>query len=153
MFWSPVDDWSGRDDIGTHDATRTGCFSVAPHRKMCVGPKPDKEYKLRAAYWRKPQMLAADDDVPICPEAHHAIIVWRALMLLSGHDEATFALADAQAKYPACFRARANDRDDYKEPRPVPQRRDTYDFAGGHDLVSAAPAVSATRPPPGLHYE
>ncbi|SKB32377.1 phage adaptor protein [Sphingopyxis flava] len=116
LFWLPYDDWSRQYDFGSHDANRPRYFSVAPDRKLCVGPKPDKEYKLRSAYWLRPQILAADADEPICPLEHHMIIVWRALMLLAGHDEATFSLADAQAKYAACFRALANDRDDYMEP-------------------------------------
>lgn len=116
LFWLPFDNWSRIYDFGVHDANRPAYFTVSPDRKLCIGPKPDKAYKIRLAYWCKPQVLAADDDVPICPEEHHGTIVWRALMLLSGHDEAAFSLADAQTKFAARFRDMVNDRDDYLEP-------------------------------------
>lgn len=110
------DEWARQFDFGQHQANRPHSYAIRPDRALCVGPKPDKAYRIRLAYWRKPQMLSADGDVPICAEEHHQIIVWRALMLLAGHDEAGFSLADAQAKYSACFRAMVNDRDDMLEP-------------------------------------
>lgn len=116
LFWQDYDGWSRRFDFGTHDANRPYDFSFAPDRKLCVGPKPDKAYKLRCAYWCKPQILTNDDDEPICPEEHHMTIVWRAVMLLAGRDEAAFQLGDAQAKFASCFRDLVNDRDDYIEP-------------------------------------
>ena len=51
-----------------------------------------------------PQVLTADADEPICPDGHHEIIMWRALMLLSGHDEAREAYAHAQTQYSSCLR-------------------------------------------------
>lgn len=116
LFFMDHDSWSRIYDFGVHDAGRPLNFSVSPDRKLCLGPKPDKAYKIRLAYWCKPQVLAEDEDVPICPDEHHGTIVWRALMLLSGHDEAAFSLADAQTKYAARFRDMVNDRDDYMEP-------------------------------------
>lgn len=116
LLWERYDDWADRYDFGSHDPNRPSSYAIDPERRLCVGPKPDKAYKLRAAYWRTPQILAADGDTPICPAQHHQIIVWRALMLLAGHDEAGFSLADATAKYTACMRALVNDRDDFMEP-------------------------------------
>lgn len=116
LFWLPHDDWARSYDFGSHDANRPLYFTVSPDRKLCIGPRPDKAYKLRCAYWCKPQVLTDDDDVPICPDEHHQAIVWRALMLFAGHDEAAFSLADAQTKYASRFRALVNDRDDYMEP-------------------------------------
>lgn len=62
--------------------------AIADDGRLLVWPTPDKAYMLRG--WRRltPQVLAADTDVPECPEAFHDIILWRTLLYLGQYDEA-----------------------------------------------------------------
>lgn len=104
----PYRAWAQRWDRGAFDNQRPTEFSVDRTRRLCVGGPPDKAYKIRGAYRRGAQILAADADVPICPPEHHDVIVWRALMLLAGHDEAQFAVAHAQTNYISAYRDLVN---------------------------------------------
>lgn len=115
LDWYPFDDYRAMYDRGAQDNGRPVVFSLDPQRRLCVGPAPDKAYKLRATYYRKPQVLAINADEPICPEEHHQTIVWKALTLLHGHDEANFSLTFAQMQYSNCYHALVNDRDDMME--------------------------------------
>lgn len=56
--------------------------------KIVVWPSPDKAYTLRGWYRKTPQVLAANTDVPECPEEFHEVVLWRALMFLGTYDEA-----------------------------------------------------------------
>jgi hypothetical protein len=55
------------------------CFALAPNRKLLLGPKPSDEYTVNGQYWKAPQVLAADGDIPEMPEEFHMLIVWMAL--------------------------------------------------------------------------
>lgn len=105
----PFAEWKQRWARGVHDALRPREVSVDYERRLCVGPKPDKIYTLTGEYFRSVQILVADTDVPICPEQHHGTIVWRALMLMAGHDEAPGAAAYAGSEYTKCLRALVDD--------------------------------------------
>ena len=105
----PFAEWKQRWSRGVHDALRPREVSFDYERMLCVGPKPDKVYTLTGEYFRSAQMLSANTDVPICPEQHHAVIVWRALMLMAGHDEAPGAAAFANSEYTKCLRALVDD--------------------------------------------
>lgn len=105
-------DWStfkAKWDRGVHTANRPIEVAVAPDNRLCFGPTPNKAYTLRGEYYRKPQVLAADGDVPLCPEQHHNAIVWRALMLLGDHDEAPAVVATSTAKFQSAFRRLVDD--------------------------------------------
>lgn len=98
------DSWKSRFDRGVHDAQIPERLSIDYDNRICLGPKPDKAYILRGEYYRSPQILVADADVPIMPQQHHGVIVWRAMMLLGDHDESPTAVATGQAKYSTLFR-------------------------------------------------
>jgi hypothetical protein len=96
--------WKARYDRGVHDAQIPSELSIDYDNRVCLGPTPDKAYVLRGEYYRTPQILAADSDVPIMPAQHHGMIVWRAMMLLGDHDESPTAVATGQAKFNTLFR-------------------------------------------------
>ncbi len=91
--------WRRRYDFGAHDAGKPVHYAISPTNELLIGPKPDAAYAIRGEYWRTPQVLEANADVPIMPERFHDAIVWRALMLLCAHDEAWNALKSAEANY------------------------------------------------------
>lgn len=67
---------------------RPRAFTIRPGTNALVlTPRPDKAYVVRGEYWRTPQVLAANADVPLCPERFHDAIKWKALVLLHSHDE------------------------------------------------------------------
>ena len=105
----PFDQWKTKWARGVHSAMRPCDIAFAYDKKLCVGPKPDKAYKLNLEYFAAAQILAVNADVPDLPEEHHGIIVWRAMMLLGDHDEAPTAVATGSAKYQASFRALVDD--------------------------------------------
>lgn len=95
----PFDLWRTIYDRGTHDAQRPLEYALAPDRSIRFGPKPDKAYRVRGEYRKTPQVLAANGDTPELPDRFHDIIVWRAIMLIAGHDESDPAYNQASAKY------------------------------------------------------
>jgi hypothetical protein len=54
-------------------------FAVSPSQQLLLGPKPDGIYTISGQYWKGPQALALDADVPEMPEEFHMLIVWMAL--------------------------------------------------------------------------
>lgn len=92
-------DWAERYDFGIHDANRPTVMAIDFERNLCLGPKPDKAYRLRGRYTRSIQTLSADSDTPIIHEDYHQAIVWRALMLLGEDDESQFEAGTSAAQY------------------------------------------------------
>ncbi|QUT04054.1 hypothetical protein KFK14_12945 [Sphingobium phenoxybenzoativorans] len=107
--------WKARWDRGVHEANRPCDYAIDQDKKLCLGPKPDKDYVIRGAYRRAAQILAADTDVPICPVDHHMTIVWRAAMLMGQHDEAIPVVAAAQSLYAQGLRNMLDDMDEQVE--------------------------------------
>lgn len=95
----PYRHWRDIYDIGVHDANRPSTVSVDDERRLCVGPTPDKAYKLRLSYRRAIQSLTGDSDEPYIHEDYHAAVMWRALMLLGDDDESAIETASSAANY------------------------------------------------------
>lgn len=95
-------DWMNRFDIGVHDLNRPTVVAVQQQdRALRIGSAPDKAYDLRGWYRRSTQVLTADSDAPYIDEEYHQAIVWRALMLLNGDDEAGEAFGRARDEFSA----------------------------------------------------
>ena len=91
--------WAERYDFGVHDGNRPTVMATDYQQQLCLGPTPDKAYRLRGRYRRSIQTLAADSDTPIIAPDYHQAIVWRALMLLGEDDESQFEAATSTAQY------------------------------------------------------
>lgn len=74
-------------------------FSVAPDNRLYFHEIPDAGYTLRGVYYKSPQVLSSDTDIPEMPAAHHDLIVWRALMRLAIFDEAVDVLPAYERMY------------------------------------------------------
>lgn len=103
------DAWKYQYDRRSHTAQQPYEYCLAPDRSIRFGPKPDDTYTVRGEYMKSPQVLAANDDTPDFPERFHELIVWRAIMLMAGADEAVTALVDARVKYSELYRALVRD--------------------------------------------
>lgn len=95
----PFDDWDRRWNVRSHDANRPTEYTLAPDGSVRVGATPDAAYAIRGEYVKSPQVLAVNGDVPDVPARFHEIIKWRAMMLMSQHDEAIAALQMATNEY------------------------------------------------------
>lgn len=85
---------------GTQTANRPIHWSISDDNEFCLGPKPEAVYRLNGIYRRTPQILALDADEPICPAEYHRVIVWDAVRMIFGADEAPAdAKGDAAANY------------------------------------------------------
>ena len=62
--------------------------AINDRNQLCFSPIPDAAYRVTGTYIRSPQILNADEDVPIMPAQYHEGIKWKALRLLAEFDEA-----------------------------------------------------------------
>jgi len=92
------DYWYARYARKQHDAGRPVDYAISPAGEMCFGPTPAQNYTVRFMYFKSPQVLAANGDVPEMPEAFHDLIVWEARRKLlisdSAFNEANFELPE-----------------------------------------------------------
>lgn len=95
----PYVQWRLAYDRGTHTAIRPSVYALAPDGTIRFGPKPDIAYRVRGEYRKTPQILAANSDTPELPDRFHDMIVWRAIMLIGGHDETDAQYQQAAIKY------------------------------------------------------
>lgn len=86
---------------GTQTPNRPVTFTITPANEIAFGPIPDAAYRVSGEYVQTPQTLSANADTPNLPERFHNIIAYRALMMLSGHDEAPTTYAEAQSNFNA----------------------------------------------------
>ena len=62
-------------------------FAISPSDQILLGPRPDKVYEIQAAYQAGVHVLKGNDDIPAdLPEDYHAIIGWRAVLMLNEYD-------------------------------------------------------------------
>lgn len=83
-------DWSTWTHCNYDLLTTTGkpqLVTENPARALLFYPIPTAANVFTMKYRRTPQVLAADADVPICPDRHQEVIAYRALMLWAAFDQ------------------------------------------------------------------
>ena len=106
---SPMDGTKPWDTINTTYAVSmapgTPRFVLAPeHTTLHVYPVPNDMYVIHFDYFKRPQVLAADTDVPEMPDYFHDLIVLMALKRYAAFDDAPEIMEDFQLQYPPLFR-------------------------------------------------
>lgn len=98
-----IDYWQWRKtyDRGAQVQNRPIVYAISPSNELCFGPNPDAACTVKGAYYRTPQVLADDDDEPICPARFHDVIAWHALWKLGWFDEGEAPIKWAQQEYRA----------------------------------------------------
>lgn len=91
------DDLVDRYGVGIERTGRPQHFAIRPDNAIVYGPTPDKVYVARLEYYRRPQVLTANTDIPVMPVHHHDLIVYRALLKFAAHYESTVQYQDARA--------------------------------------------------------
>lgn len=61
---------------------------VMPDNSLKFEPVPDAVYTIKADYYDKPTLLAANDDISLIPVEYHRIILGRALILYANFENA-----------------------------------------------------------------
>lgn len=84
---------------GSHPEGRPIHVAVSPQNEICLGPTPDDVYRIRGEYYKAPQTLEADEDVPELPEHYHEVIGHYGLILLAEHDEGEYHTQVAYRRY------------------------------------------------------
>lgn len=80
--------WKDKWGFGSVSANRPTEWAVAPDLRLCLGPPPNAAFTLRGEYQKGNQTLSDNTDTPEMPSQFHMAIVWRAVLLLTEHDEA-----------------------------------------------------------------
>lgn len=89
LHWIPYEVFQARFLVGTVSDATPEFWSVAPDKRLLLGPKPAAAgLTVQADYWAKPTALVADADAPGMPEQFHMLLVWRALLEVAGFDAA-----------------------------------------------------------------
>lgn len=84
---------------GQQVQSRPICFAVQPENKnLLLGYIPNTVYTVTGEYHKKPQVLAAHDDVPDIPSEYHMMIVWEALKSYANFESAPEVLGQAEKK-------------------------------------------------------
>jgi hypothetical protein len=75
-------------------------WSIRPDKAFAVNAKPTSNAALSVERYKAPSVMALDADTPTgLPTELHMAIVWRAVMLYAGHDEAGTLYQHAKAEY------------------------------------------------------
>jgi hypothetical protein len=80
-------------------SSRPLVISVSPKLELLLGDKPNREYTITGEYYKKPQVLVNNVDVPELPSQYHMAIVYRALMLYARFEAAGEIYQDAEMNY------------------------------------------------------
>lgn len=114
LTYIPYDNWILED----HTTARDPIYFTAHPNLETAGflsfDKPDAVYTYDLHYYRKPQSLTLDTDVPICPTEHHDAIVFQAMADLASHlgnsDIYSMAALRANELYGALLRSQIPSR-------------------------------------------
>jgi hypothetical protein len=74
-------------DIGIVPSGLPTVVAIGADGNVRLHPTPDAAYIVRGKYYKSPQLLSVDGDVPEMPARFHDAIQWRALILLGTFDE------------------------------------------------------------------
>lgn len=62
---------------------------IQPDNSLKLWPVPDnQEYTIKFEYYRQPQILTEQNDIPLIPEPWHKLIVYRAMMMYGNYENA-----------------------------------------------------------------
>lgn len=84
-------------------------WTIRPDRSIAVNSQVTEDTVLQVERYRMPGAFTKDEDKPLLFDEHQMLIVWRALMLYAGFDEAGVAYKRAAAEYGQMKRLAAGD--------------------------------------------
>ncbi len=97
MVWVPWRQFRNQTGIVNEQANRPIRVSRKPTGELILWPKPDAIYSIEFEHFKKPQILAANEDVPEMPEEFHMLIVYEALKRFGKAENAEEIMALGEA--------------------------------------------------------
>lgn len=76
----------------------TAC-SMAPNGQLYLNTIADADYTLLGEYFAIPQVLTENGDIPLMPERFHMLIVYKAMMLYAGYENAPEVFTSGQLHF------------------------------------------------------
>ena len=105
IYYRPYTEFAGFNDRGDNLVSgRPSIYSVDNAGRLVLWPVPDTVYRLTIPYKKSVQELAANGDIPECPEKYHMAIVYRAAMYYAGSTEANKVGPNFAALYRTMYR-------------------------------------------------
>jgi hypothetical protein len=88
-----------RDHFPTASKGKPAYFCIMPNGQMKVNTLPDQIYLITFDYYKAPQELSANTDIPWLPAEYHLLIVYEAMLSYGGYENATEVYQRARIKY------------------------------------------------------
>lgn len=79
LIWTRWEDFEQVYGIGTQNPAMPVHITINPQDHIVLGPAPNDVYIITGDYWRTPQEISLDTDVPDCPKHYHRAISYYAL--------------------------------------------------------------------------
>lgn len=97
LVWIPWDDF--RLMYRTTTAGEPTAWTIRPDRSLALNATVAADTTVAVERYRMPGRFTADAEEPLLFPEHHMMIVWRALMLYAGFDEASVAYQRGKNEY------------------------------------------------------
>lgn len=88
LIWTEFDWWESIYSIGTQNDSIPLHITISPQDTILLGPTPDGINTITGEYWRSPQILVADGDIPEMPAQFHRLIVYLSMMKYANFESA-----------------------------------------------------------------
>lgn len=101
MGWTSYDEWRDSYSYGAtrYVQTRPMDAAMTPDQGLALGPYPAAGYTITGQYYRAPQILAADSDLPEMDTNYHMGIVYKAMMHYGMYESATEVVERGQEEF------------------------------------------------------
>lgn len=91
--------------------TRPVSITVAPDSSLGLGPAPnDTGWTVVGQYFREPQEMSEETDVPLVPQKHQMAIIYRAMMLYAAYESAPEVYQNGEVEFTKLMRRMTQDR-------------------------------------------
>ena len=85
-------------------------ITTQPDKSLTLWPIPDDVYTVNGEYFKVPDVMSADTDVPIFPVRFHMAIVWRALIFYGANEGAIDLYSHGQNEFNSILRELQKDQ-------------------------------------------
>lgn len=88
-----------RNVFSVASSSRPSYFCILPNGELMVNSLPDKSYVTTLDYYKKPQELLNNIDVPLLPKEFHLLIIYEAMLSYGSYENASEVYQRARIKY------------------------------------------------------
>jgi len=102
MKWITYDGWRDNYSFGATRYVQTRPIDVTVHpnaETLCLGPYPSADYTITGQYFRAPQILTLNGDVPDVPTPFQLALVYKAMMYYGAYESAPEVYNRGEAEF------------------------------------------------------